>query len=234
MIVLVTGATSGIRRLDCSPFRGGRPPHHRRRPPHRTARRAGGRARRRGRADADARRAGPRRGRTRHRRAPAGAGGDRSAGQQRRARARPRAGPARRPRRLGRDGRHQHQGADDDDPRGAAGDGGARSRARRQPRIDGGPLALPGRERLRRDEGVRAPVLAEPAGRSAGDEGAGDGRRSGNGRRHRVLVDPLSRRRHARGEGLRGGGAAACPRTSPRRSTGSPRCRRGSTSTRSS
>ena len=31
----------------------------------------------------------------------------------------------------------------------------------------------------------------------------------GDGRRHRVLIDPLPRRRHARGEGLRGSRAAA-------------------------
>jgi NADP-dependent 3-hydroxy acid dehydrogenase YdfG len=62
-----------------------------------------------------------------------------------------------------------------------------------QRRFDGGPLALPGRERLRRHEGVRPSVLIEPAGRSAGDQGAGHRRPSGHDRWNGVLVDPLSR-----------------------------------------
>ena len=56
-------------------------------------------------------------------------------------------------------------------------------------------LALCRRQRLRRDEGVRPPVLAEPARRSARDAGAGDRRRPGHGGRHRILERALPRRR---------------------------------------
>ncbi len=85
---------------------------------------------------------------------------DRRARQQRRARARPRAGAPRRPRRLGDDDRHERQGPDADDARAAARHGRARPRPRRQHRLGRRPLRLSRRQRLRRDEGVRRTTSA--------------------------------------------------------------------------
>ena len=168
MIVFVTGATSGFGAAIARRFaRDG----HRIIAAGRRVDRLDGASRRarRRRVHRAARRPRPGGRRARGRRAAGRSRGDRSAGQQRRPGAGARARAAGIARRLGADGRHQLQGADDDDAGGAAGNGGARSRARDQRRVDRRALALRRRQRLRRDEGVRPPVLAQPARRSARD-----------------------------------------------------------------
>jgi 3-hydroxy acid dehydrogenase/malonic semialdehyde reductase len=71
------------------------------------------------------------------------------------------------------------------------GHGGARPRPRGQYRLHGGRVPLSWRQRLWRHQGLRAPVLAEPARRLMGHAGARHRHRAGPRRRHRVQQCPL-------------------------------------------
>ena len=112
-------------------------------------------------------------------------------------------GPGRRPGRLGPDDRHELQGPGLLHPRDPARHGRPRARPRDQPRLGGGHLPLPGRERVRRHEGVRPPVQPEPAQRPARHRGPGHLRRAGHGR-HGVLPGQVQRRPGQGGQRLRG------------------------------
>ena len=111
--------------------------------------------------------------------------------------------PGRRPRRLGPDDRHQLQGPGLLHPRDPARHGRPRPRPRDQPRLGGGQLPLPGRERVRRHEGVRPPVQPQPPQRPARHRGPGHLRRAGHGG-HRVLPGQVLRRPGQGGQRLRG------------------------------
>ena len=71
------------------------------------------------------------------------------------------------------------------------------TRAHRQPRLDRGHLPVPGRQRLRRDEGLRPSVQPQPALRPARHRDQGHLHRTRAVGRHRVLAGQVRRRRRA-------------------------------------